>query len=224
MTTYGNGWIGNWSPGIGDPTPMGWMTVVLYAITALLCHRVIKNEHKLRPSLEADEKRLWQWFVFALVFLTINKQLDLQSALTEVGRLVARVQDWYEHRRDFQMVFISVIGLFGLMVLAAFLLMARQAPCATWIALFGGVFLVAFVVIRATSFHHVDYLLFRRSLARMRLNWVMEIGALLLIAGGAWKRTLGLSDAMTNRLKSVGVADREHKSPEPRTSVVSGPD
>ncbi len=34
---YGNGWVGNWSPGIGDPTFVGWFTVVAYFDAALAC-------------------------------------------------------------------------------------------------------------------------------------------------------------------------------------------
>ncbi len=46
-----NGWIGNWPPGIGDPTPIGWVTVVLYVVAAWLCFRVIR--------LEYGQKWLW---------------------------------------------------------------------------------------------------------------------------------------------------------------------
>jgi hypothetical protein len=42
-TTPQDGWIGSWSPGIGDPTVAGWITVFAYFAASLLCWRVYRN-------------------------------------------------------------------------------------------------------------------------------------------------------------------------------------
>ncbi len=191
MKIDGDGLIGNWNPGIGDPTLMGWLTVLLYGFAALLSYRVIKYEYDLPIFLEKNERRLWLLFVVGLVLLGINKQLDLQSAFTEAGRMLAHAQGWYEERQRFQMAFISVIGMLGILLMLIVGLLAIGAPKATWIALVGGAFLVVFVLIRAASFHHVDAVI-GQTFIGLRLNWLFEMGGLLVIAAGAWQRTRGM--------------------------------
>jgi hypothetical protein len=44
--------------------------------------------------------------------LTINKQLDLQSAWTEIGRLIAIGEGWYGRREVVQLYFIIVVAPF----------------------------------------------------------------------------------------------------------------
>src|SRR6516162_9395429 len=43
----GGGWVGDWSPGIGDPTFAGWLTAFAYLGAAALCFR---NERRLRAA------------------------------------------------------------------------------------------------------------------------------------------------------------------------------
>jgi uncharacterized membrane protein (UPF0136 family) len=123
----------------------------------------------------------------ALVLLGINKQLDLQSALTEMGRIWANRQGWYEDRSQIQMAFITGIALMGLTLFAATLHVIWGAPKSTFLALIGSTFLMVFIVIRAASFHHVDAML-GHSLSGLRLNWLLEMGALLVIFASAWRR------------------------------------
>ena len=85
------GWIGSWSPGIGDPTPMGWITVVGYLAAAWLCFRV---GGRLEVRTAYPERHLWRILTWGLLVLGVSKQLDLQSALTELGRTLAHAQGW----------------------------------------------------------------------------------------------------------------------------------
>ena len=180
----GHGLIGNWSPGIGDPTPIGWVTVALYVLSAWMCYRVIRLEFDLRDVLEPEEKWLWWMFVVGLVLLGINKQLDLQSSLTEMGRMIAVYQGWYETRREMQVWFIASVGALGVLMSLLVAFLARRSPMATRITLVGCVLLLAFVFIRAASFHHFD-LLINHVVGGVRVNWVFEIGGLLVIGLGA---------------------------------------
>ena len=78
----GQGWIGHWSPGIGDPSVMGWVTVALYLVAAWLCFLCSRRSRVLarRASGARWEPRLWGLFALFLLALGVNKQLDLQSA------------------------------------------------------------------------------------------------------------------------------------------------
>src|SRR5689334_14562621 len=116
-TTPDDGWIGSWSPGIGDPTVAGWITVFAYFAASFLCWRVYRNRvaragsssvpgialvalpwvlallgrrrHLERVGVEVRARALWMGLTVLLLFLGINKQLDLQTVITEVGRMAA---------------------------------------------------------------------------------------------------------------------------------------
>ncbi len=182
-----DGWIGKWSPGIGDPTVGGWLTVILYAGVAWASLLVVKHEKQRLIVMTKHEPLIWRLLMAGLILLGINKQLDLQSAFTEFARTLAIEQGWYEQRRQYQEAFIAAVPIIGLTALAAMLLLVWGAPSATLWACGGAAGLVIFVAIRAASFHHVDELLGWR-LAGLPLNWVLEMGSLIVIGWSAHAR------------------------------------
>src|SRR3954452_14044830 len=101
---------GRWHPGIGDPTLLGWATVVGYFGAALLAYRALRLHQAAPPS---KDRRLlmgfWAVVLCAMVLLGVNKQLDLQTWLTEIGRDLARSEGWYQRRQVFQVAFIGAI-------------------------------------------------------------------------------------------------------------------
>ncbi len=180
------GWIGSWAPGIGDPTLVGWLTVVVYFAAAALSAVVM---HARTGEMSRLERRLWQVLMIGLVGLGINKQLDLQSALTELGRIVANDSGWYEQRRRVQRVFILGVGLVSFALGCGLLFSMRRMPPATRVTMLGACALLAFVLVRASSFHHVD-LFIRASFWGIRGNWLLEVGGLLIILTGSLWRAL----------------------------------
>lgn len=183
------GLIGNWSPGIGDPTFGGWLTVLLYAVAAVAVWRALKLD-AVAHDRQHHERWVWRALLVGLVVLGINKQLDLQSALTEFGRITAYRQGWYENRAQIQQAFIAGMAILGLTLLAALTCLAWGTHPAALSALAGGCVLLVFVVIRVASFHQVDQLL-HAVLAGFRFNWIMEMGALVWISMSAWQRARG---------------------------------
>lgn len=181
------GWIGTWSPGIGDPTLGGWITVALYAWAAWACHRVLLHERQLRLHLTLNERMVWRLLMAGMIALGINKQLDLHSALTELARLHAREHGWYGNRRLFQQAFVVAVPIIGLTVLASLTVLVWNAPATTLWACAGSAGLVVFVAVRAASFHHVDEWVGWR-FAGLRTNWIVEMGSLLVIGLGARRR------------------------------------
>ena len=95
-----------WRPGIGDPTIGGWVTVVLYFLAAWSTYKTY------RSILSPKERWLWLLIFVMFIALGINKQLDIQTAFTEIGRIVAAYQGWYDQRQIVQIWFIS--GVAGL--------------------------------------------------------------------------------------------------------------
>jgi len=168
---------GRWHPGIGDPTVVGWITVLAYFATCWLCLSCARH---LRPAV------FWWAVTTALLALGINKQLDLQTWFTEVGRDLAKQDGWYGQRHEIQVAFIGIMAaVFAL--LAAVVAWALQGHWRAYLRVWGGMtLLLFFIVVRAASFHHVDQLLMS-DIGGLRMNWVFELGGLALIASGALK-------------------------------------
>ena|ERR1700690_3649999 len=192
MTSPGNhGLIGNWSPGIGDPNFIGWLTVGLYAIAAILCYCVVRKlkTARFRKSASPFETGLWKLLVVALLFLGVNKQLDLQTALTEFARILARQQGWYERRRIVQVLFIASLFLAGALGACLLLVITRRLSRSLRLAALGLSFIGIFVLVRASSFHHVDAFLGSRFL-RVKWNWILEIGGITVVALAALNKLI----------------------------------
>lgn len=181
-------WIGTWSPGIGDPTMSGWLTVVLYALAAWACYRILRQVRLQHIAMSGNERLIWRLLVVTMICLGINKQLDLQSAATEWMRMVSMQQGWYDHRRQYQEAFVAALPVAGLTAFAALIVLMWNAPRPTLWVCAGATGLIVFVAIRAASFHHVDVLLNWR-LVGLALNWILEAGSLMVILAGALTRT-----------------------------------
>ena len=95
----------DWRPGIGDPTIGGWITVALYFLACLSCCRTMVAILSPGTTRQFDGF-IWRGIAVMFFFLGINKQLDLQSAFTEIGRMIAASEGWYGERRTVQFYFI----------------------------------------------------------------------------------------------------------------------
>jgi len=170
-----------WRPEIGDPTVMGWVTVFAYFGVAALCFRCAVKV-KAYPR-RRSEVLFWGGLTALLVLLGINKQLDFQTLLTLTARKVAIAQGWYENRRPIQLMFILLVGLAAIGGFAFMWRLVREQSGELWLSLLGLILLLAFVIVRAASFHHVDTLINFR-VSGIRMNWVLELGAIGIIALG----------------------------------------
>lgn len=172
--------FGRWAPTIGDPTFAGWFTVGAYALCTILALLVLTR-------VSGDKTRMkgfWLVLCLAMAFLAVNKQLDLQSLLTAVGRCISRQQGWYEDRRAFQRGFIEVLLVLIAMVLAASLYWMRRDLRRNGMALLGLVVVCGFVAVRAVGFHHFDEVINFR-VKDVRFNVIFELAGLVLIAVNA---------------------------------------
>jgi hypothetical protein len=181
-----DGLIGTWSPGIGDPTPVGWFTAFAYLGAAWVCYRVASRT----PTFLAEARRERNvWLVLAVVMaaLGVNKQLDLQSAVTELGRLLLRGRGLYDERRSLQEVFIVGVAIVAIVAIGWLLFLARRTSRQTRTAILGAMLVFAFVVIRAASFHHIDRLLGVEWLG-LRINWIAELSGIFIVVGAGLSR------------------------------------
>jgi hypothetical protein len=146
----------------------------------------------------------------AIVFLILGlcRELDIQSTITDYWRTVARYQGWYGDRRSFQPVMIIAIGV-GSMVGAIVLMRSLPglSPFAQ-LASVGTFILMAYIAVRAVSFHHVDVLA-RQTFLGLRLSWFMEFAGILVVIVAALRRRARLADKIVRiSARSSGDWDR----------------
>lgn len=173
---------------IHDDGWVPWVVVGGYAVAMLLSARVAQG------TSEPGQRRFWWLTTLLLLLLGLNKQLDLQTDLTALGRSLARGEGWYGQRRDVQLAFILCGGLVAAwLAIWAIRLSAHAAPAAR-LSLAGVFMLGGFVMLRAISFHHVDVLLGTRMLGA-RIHVLLELLGIAVTAAGAaltlWERRPG---------------------------------
>ena len=178
---------GAWRLGIGDPTPLGWATTAAYCVAFGLCLRTALRTRRLAPWLPKGEFRPTFWAVLAalLFLLGLNKQLDLQTWLTQVARQLALAQGWYARRRVVQLGFVMAVGVAGLAGVGAGYWTVRGAVRQHLLAVVGMSFLLCFVFVSAASFHHIDKLI-TPGLGALRIYHVLEVGGIACVAFAAW--------------------------------------
>jgi hypothetical protein len=174
-----------WRPAIGDPSVMGWLTVAAYAVAAALCFWAAR-----RVPIGADgapgrrERRMWTWIGLLMSALCVNKQLDLQTLFTRIGRELAARGGWYGSRRIVQFFFVMAVASVGTWVFILVVRKTRLILKERKLLLFGLCFLISFIIIRASSFHHVAVIL-EAKIWGVRMNWLLELGGIMMIAASA---------------------------------------
>lgn len=163
---------------IHDQSPFAWVVVLAYLAAAMTSLWAVRS-----TKIDRD-RRFWAGTAVLLILLGLNKQLDLQTLLTEAGRWMARQEGWYGYRRLVQAAFILLLAAAAFLSLAALSAWLRRSAASVKIAASGIVILFGFILLRAASFHHMD-LWVARNAGAMRGGWWLELAGILIIAGSA---------------------------------------
>jgi hypothetical protein len=167
----------------------GWHHVLMaagYAIASWLC--VVSALMTRRADGDGGA-----WFAAAalLALLGINALLQFDLLLVQVLRAVARLQGWYQSRREWQFALLGLLSTGGLVALGWLRtrLHARWSDCSP--AVLGLALLVALAAVKAVSFHDTDAALGLR-LAGVSLGRLAELAGLVLTVAGAlrWLRAV----------------------------------
>ncbi len=173
-----------WSPGIGDPTFVGWFTVFAYLVCSFESYKVYKFGHRFLKSPIKRQRIFWLITSMLLLALGINKQLDLQSFFTASARYFALEQGWYDKRRELQQLFIAAVVGVGILGMATLVLFFAKVIRQQIFAVLGLGLVVVFVLVRATSFHLVDRAI-SMEIGGVSMNWILELSGIFLIYYGA---------------------------------------
>ncbi len=191
--------MGGWRPTIGDPSFMGWFTVGSYFACAILYFIIAHASRKL----DRGSFFLWCMITLLMVMLGINKQLDLQTLLTEMGRQVAKAQGWMDQRRIVQFWFIVVLGILIMTAFLLFIVIMRNLFRQHMLVFIGLFFLLSFIMIRATSFHHFDEML-GFNVYSVRMNWLLELTGIYSIVVAGVKEIIYLNTVSVLLRNRVG--------------------
>ena len=183
-----------------DPTLWGWLVTGGYVGAAALAVAAGLLQHR-RSGAPRRLEWFWYGLAVALVALAFNKQLDLQSYGTKFGARHAWQNGWYGERQFVQTWFIRGVFAGGCVVALALLLLFRRSSPQHWLAIVGVVAFLAFIAIRASSFHDVDILL-RDRVGDVPLNTVLESGGILVVALAALWAMLGSLVTVRRRIRS----------------------
>lgn len=160
---------------INDPTGLAWFVVASYFAGATLAFLAG------RSSVERRDARFWCAAAILLVLLGLNKELDLQSFLTDSARSLTHATGWYEQRRLLQALFLVALALAALSMVAVLAKWLRRSPRPVKVAATGIVLLLAFILLRAASFHHLDQWV-TVDIGVMRSGWWLELAGIAVIA------------------------------------------
>jgi hypothetical protein len=172
---------------MGDPSLSGWVITIAYFCSFFLCIAAgVCMRAKEERRFSFSRVRLWYIFSGVMLVFGINKQLDFQTLLNQVGSRLAKVQGWYEYRRAVQLLFIAVI--FAVFVL--FIVYMLRKLRGNWrhftATIIGILTVLVWVMVRAALMQQVDFTIFHTYVHGHRmLNHFVEFGGIVLTGLGA---------------------------------------
>lgn len=194
---------GNWKPGIGDPTLIGWLITAAYLITFVLCGICAWRADRISPISRSRHYRIFWWSLAVIMLIMgINKQLDLQCLFIAVIKKMAVNQRWYSQRQIIQVWFIAGMVIFGLILLTWLGWKFRRLWRQCGFALFGILLLITFIAIRVAPLNLI---------AEFR-NWQPALGVINFVLELAGIGLVGISALMgIIRGKNSPINQKKHE-------------
>lgn len=167
---------------IGDPTPLGWATTLAYLVAAMVAAWAAWR------AVAGARAFLWAT-ALGLFALGVNKQLDVQTWIFQVGRDATIEAGLYEtHRADVHLAAAVIAGVIGVAIVVAIVVMVRRVVRAAALLLLGALLLMAYVVIRQAIFHGIEPLAAYDGDASIA---AIEIAGVVMVAMGALRLARG---------------------------------
>jgi hypothetical protein len=159
-----------------DQSIVGYTITVGYLLSSLLLfYSLFFCRADCYDSMESKRSTLlWPASATLALLLGINKQLDLQTYLTQSGRELFRSLDLYSERRNAQ-IFASVLLISTIGGAAVYsIVVVRRFGWGMRITVLGLAICMAYVVLRLFSIHHVDHW-FRVDMGGWTMSWIVEL-------------------------------------------------
>jgi hypothetical protein len=160
-----------------DEGMLPWVIVAVYGLGALLAFAASGKATR-------RERSFWLGTAIALLCLGINKQLDLQTDLTQVARAAARARGWYGFRREAQGLFLLLLVAASTAFATIFVFWLRKTTASVKVAAVGLLILATFIFARAALFHHLDYWV-AIDIRELGNGWWLELAGIAVICAAA---------------------------------------
>lgn len=144
---------GTWYDSMACTDSRDWLNAGIFYFAALASVRAARHAGLARVD---RERVFWCASGAMLAFLSVNEVLDLQAALTDLGRVYAKAFGWYGHYRRLQHLFFAAFGLAIVSTALAVIYLARRTSAPVRIALLGHSLIALFIVERAAAITHMD--------------------------------------------------------------------
>ena len=175
-----------WRGHFGDSGLLSWVITAAYLAAAALCGRCALTARRYAThDPESERPGPWSALAGGLLLLGLNKQLDLQILVRELGIAFIAFLGLDKHRRWVGRLFVLVLGIFLLRVLAAAAKKVRGHTRGRALLLTGLALLATFAVVRAGTYvpglkqFNVRY--------KDALHLVFELGGVVLVGFSAWR-------------------------------------
>jgi hypothetical protein len=180
---------GYWIRYAGDFTFTGWFITAIYFIVFLLCILYLSKLNK-NPAKHEKPYVHFRIFLTGCIFLLgLNKQIDIQLLITDIGRTYSQAHGWYETRKYFQVEFLAVFSTIGLGLFFILCKALKNIWRSVFLPVTGLFILFSFVIIKASSLHILEHY-FDKRIGGFNLFDISELTGLLCI---------GLSLIITDR-------------------------
>ena len=168
-----------WLARSGDAHFSSLINTVLYAVSIPAAAYRWKMLQRIKAPF--TEQVFWLLVILILFVFGINKQLDLQVLLVEIGRPIAMKSGWYESRRIVQALFAFVMtGIAGLCA-AMMVLLVRRHWRDNVPVLLGLLILFIYGIVETMSQSHIGCSFDSYEKWGFRLPDMIEMAGILLI-------------------------------------------
>ena len=169
-----------WSIGIGDPTFLCWFICISYFVACWIC-----GNKALQAKRINDNYPFWLGIAIFLLFLGINKQLDLQTLFIQTIRYLSIQHGWYEQRKLVQIAFVVLTSFSALVSLISLRIFFADSWCRYKVVWFGIILLCTFILLRMALFDGVNVFLHQGDIVTITIGTILELGGIVIIILGA---------------------------------------
>ena len=169
-----------WSIGIGDPTFLGWFICISYFVACWIC-----GNKALQAKRINDNYPFLLGIAIFLLFLGINKQLDLQTLFIQTIRYLSIQHGWYEQRKLVQIAFVVLTSFSALVSLISLRIFFADSWCRYKVVWFGIILLCTFILLRMALFDGVNVFLHQGDIVTITIGTILELGGIVIIILGA---------------------------------------
>ncbi|MEP0189041.1 MAG: hypothetical protein ABJ311_10245 [Erythrobacter sp.] len=170
-------------------TMLSFAAAALYAVVVLAC-MVAALSARGEQQLPVHA-RVWAVLAAFFVILVVLRIFNIEELLRAELRSASRESEVYGEREGLQLpITIGVVVIFGFAAFAWVFRSLRKMQGRRSVALVsaevGALAMLILIVLRMVSFNVLDKILY----GPLKLNWVVDLGAALLVGGGAVVYTL----------------------------------